>query len=126
MSKLELPALVYPAFSDAVTNDPLSAGTLTWQTQKKHPIIDGCFVQRIFMLPDGALAIYSATEDGKVGMRNIIPKEHVRYTQETMPPDIFIEEINREQDEQADDPEEPEPSAPEANGALQPLPAAAT
>ncbi len=95
---------------------------ITWVLNRPHPFVPdmkivGMFINRI------GVEIYSTNQ--KIGMRDLVPMNSVRLTQEGMPLDVFEEEFalaeaGDDDDDDLDDPvtpePEPEPEAPTANG----------
>ena len=46
--------------------------------------------------------------DGRSGMRNMIPMSHVRYVEEAMPLDEFVEELTAAENGDDDEPDDPQ------------------
>lgn len=97
---------------------------ITWQLGQPHPLVPEAKIVRMFLNDDGA-EIYSMSEDCKICMRNAIPINGIRFSEEAMPFQIFSEEIDAaESDEDDDDEGDPElgdaPELPEANGQAAP------
>lgn len=97
---------------------------IAWVISKAHPFVPKFTVMRMF-LDGGVVEVYSVSDDHKVGMRDVIPIHTVRLVQESMPLDIFVEElIDAESDDDDPDPGDPgglgpDPAqgpAPVANG----------
>jgi hypothetical protein len=103
----------------ASVNKPLDqVEPITWIVGQDHPLMPGMKVVRMFVDHDG-VEVYSVSSDGKAGVRNLVPVDSVRLTEEAMPPDIFVEELSAAEDDGPDPEPEPEPApplAPIANG----------
>ena len=108
-----------PIFSDR--EEPI-----TWSVRVAHPLIPEYTIVRMF-IDLGGVEIYSLANDGKSGMRNIIPTSKIRFIEEAMGFDVFKEELEAamyagapvgplsadDDDDDDDEPEEPEePEAP--------------
>lgn len=94
---------------------------VTWILNRPHPFVPdmkivGMFINRI------GVEIYST--NAKIGMRDLVPMNSVRLTQEGMPLNVFEEEFalaEAEDDDDDDDDDDPaaperEPEVPTANG----------
>lgn len=111
---ITLPKPNYPMLTRMVS-DPLfpkegggSSEPITWALSSAHPLVPDMKITRMFVDRNGVVEIYS--HDGKTGMRNVIPQNHVRITEEVMPMEIFAGEIaaaesppNDEDDEEDED-----------------------
>jgi hypothetical protein len=93
---------------------------ITWIIGQPHPLVPEMKVIRMFLNRDG-VEIYSVSNDGKAGMRNLVPMDSVRLTEEAMPLDIFAEELAAAE-EDGDDPEPGDPGDPEPPGDPDPAP----
>lgn len=94
-----------------------------WLVSQAHPFVPKFHVLRMFRGADG-VAVYSVSDDEKLGMRDVVPAHNVRLVQETMPMDVFLDEL---EDAEYGDDGEPEPDPdPEPEPAPQqdPTPAA--
>lgn len=95
---------------------------ITWVVSQPHPLIPDMKVIRMFLDSDG-VEVYSMSSDGRTGMRNTIPTPLVKLTEEAMPLDVFIDELE-DAEHDGDDPDpDPEPTGPEAtpsNGQVAP------
>lgn len=107
-----------------VVSNPIFPATnlepVTWILNRPHPFVPdmkivGMFINRI------GVEIYSTNQ--KIGMRDLVPMNSVRLTQEGMPLDVFQEEFalaeaGDDDDDDFDDPAapEPEPETQTANG----------
>lgn len=94
---------------------------IAWVISKAHPFVPKFTVMRMF-LDGGVVEVYSIADDHKVGMRDVIPIHTVRLVQESMPLDVFVEELIDAEDD-GDDPDpgdpggDPDPApAPVVNG----------
>lgn len=102
------------------TGRPGKEEPIAWVISKAHPFVPKFTVMRMF-LDGGVVEVYSISDDHKVGMRDVIPIHTVRLVQESMPLDIFVEElIDAENDDE--DPDPPDPGGPDPDPA--PAPAA--
>lgn len=91
-----------------------------WAVSKPHPFVNGFTVLRMF-LDAGGVEVYSISDDKQVGMRDSLPVHRVRLAQESMPVDIFLEEVQDAEDGDPDDPEDPDgPEVPDLPGAAVP------
>ena len=132
---MALPDPTYPMVVHMISNpmfpaEPAAPGTppnreepVHWVISKNHPFVPNFRVMRMF-LDRGGVEVYSVFEADKIGMRDVIPMHNVRLVQESMPIDIFVEELAAAEEEDGDEPDlepepEPEPTpgpAPVANG----------
>jgi hypothetical protein len=96
---------------------------ITWIVGQAHPLVPQMKVMRMFV-DRGGVEVYSVSDDGKAGMRNLVPMSWVRLIEEAMPLDVFVEELAAaEEDEPEPEPEpgDPEPEqAPVTNGQTAP------
>lgn len=92
---------------------------VTWIVGQPHPLVPDMKVMRMF-IDGGGVEVYSVSNDGKAGMRNLVPIGSVRLTEEAMPLDVFAEELAAAEEEDEDPetelPEEPPPALPVDNG----------
>ena len=122
---VELPAPGFPMLTRMVSNClfPESNGKevpTTWIVGQPHPLVPEMKIVRMFV-DRGGVEIYSVSGDGKTGMRNLVPMSWIRLTEEAMPLDVFIEELEAAESEEPEEPEEPElEPTPAPNG--QPVP----
>jgi len=129
VQRIELPKAGYPMLTRMVSDQlfpPDVPGAkeepITWAIGNPHPLVPELKVVRMFVV-GGGVRIYSATADGRGGMRNFVPMARVRLTEEAMPLDVFVDELEADEDDNESVDPEPEPPAPQpANG--QPAPAA--
>jgi hypothetical protein len=116
---VDLPAPGYPMLTRMISESLLpdektgKETTVIWIVGSPHPLVPKVKIVRMF-LDRGSVEIYSVSEDGKAGMRNRVPEHRVRFTEEAMPIDVFIEELAAaeigDDDEEESDMEEPEAS----------------
>jgi hypothetical protein len=129
----EIPPANFPICNRVVSDHPLQPGAepLVWQFVPQefqpHPLVQGLKIVRMFIVPDLGVEVYSASPDGKVGTRNIIPWSHVRLAEEMMDAATFVSEIVEGETDDDDDPEpdpeqQPQPGAPPPMVGLQPMP----
>ena len=124
-----LPAPGYPMVTRVISSSllPDSKGKeepVAWVVSQPHPLVSQVNIVRMF-LDRGGVEIYSVSQDGKAGMRNLIPLSHVRLVEEAMPIDVFIEELNAAENDDDIEPEEPEQEQkPQVASNGQPAPSA--
>jgi|GEM_PF-2362727 len=100
---------------------------VTWIVSQAHPLMPDMKVIRMFIIDTG-VEVYSVSNDGKSGARNLVPMKSVRLTEEAMPLDVFADELEQAEDDNfpgaGDDPEpgDPDPGDPEPQPG-RPLPA---
>jgi hypothetical protein len=112
---LELPPPNFPVVTRVVSNAPLGSSAdppIVWILESKHPLESRMKIMRMF-INDDEVEIYAT--DGHTCVRNCLPRHMVRLTEEGMPPDKFVEEIEAAENEAAanapiDDPEEEPPT----------------
>jgi hypothetical protein len=83
---------MFPPDVDPQTKALAQSEPIAWVISKPHPFVSKFTVMRMF-LAGAVVEVYSISEDHKVGMRDVIPIHAVRLVQESMPIDIFIEEL---------------------------------
>jgi hypothetical protein len=116
-----------PIVTRAVTDHLKGSDPLTWQLKGPHPYLPDMKVMAMF-LHNGILEIYST--DGKTGIRERIPMNRVRITQEHIVSEILLDEIDASEvkhlglDDVDDDDEDDEPETaspiPSTNGSTAP------
>lgn len=88
--------------------------TIVWQIKEPHPLTKGVRVVRMFITDDG-VEVYSVSDDGSAGVRNLVPMAFVRLTEELMTPNVLINELVEAEEDNVggldddDDEEEEEP-----------------
>lgn len=98
--------------------DDTTGTAVTWRIGGAHPFADGMNVVAIYL--DGPVVeVYSAANNLKRGMRDLVPLHRVRLINETMSFDVFNEELrlselgpppeNNDDDDDPEDDEDPEP-----------------
>jgi hypothetical protein len=80
---------------------------VTWVVAQSHPFVPTMKIVRMFIAEDG-VSVYSCAEGGAEGMRNLIPMHTVRFVEEGMPIDIFVDELNLAEQDGPDEPTEPD------------------
>lgn len=97
-----------------------------WLVSKPHPFVPDMKIVRMFKIRD-IVNVYSVSNDEKVGMRDRVPMQSVRLLEDGMPFDVFIEEMEDDEEYDPDDDrlvmletEEPDPE-PEPNNQPQPV-----
>ena len=74
---------------------------------------------------DGGVEVYSS--DGKMFVRTVLPERVIRFSDEAMSGDTFVEFIEIAEEEEEEEPEEPkEPEEPEPEPAPTPVTPSAT
>jgi hypothetical protein len=71
---------------------------VTWIVSQAHPLMPDMKVIRMFII-DSGVEVYSVSNDGKSGARNLVPMKSVRLTEEAMPLDVFAEELEEAEDD---------------------------
>ena len=111
---VELPPANYPMIVLLVTDDIVDISpthqSMKWVLAAPHPFIPNMKVMRMFV-DRGGVEVYSAGDDGKTCMRDLVPMDRVRVVQEAMPLDVFVDELTAAEsgdDDDEDEPEEPE------------------
>lgn len=108
---VELPRPNYPMLVVLITDNVVdhSAGTIRWVVGQPHPFVPTMNVVRMFDIGDG-VKIYSASTDGKTGMRDRVRIEQVRLIEEALPLNVFVDEmtVDEDGDDEPDEPEEPD------------------
>lgn len=128
---IQLPAPGYPMVTRMIS-DPLfppasdaqdkSEQPVTWVVSHPHPLVPTMKVVRMFIEGTG-VAVYSVSDDGATGMRNLVPLDRTRLVEEAMPLNVFVEELadaeegggppsDDDDDGDGDDASSEEPSAP--------------
>jgi len=120
--RLQLPAPGFPMVTRVISNalfpqptppppnpipPPREPEPVAWLLGAPHPFVPSMRIVRMFVVPDG-VAIYSAADGSPDGMRNLIPMHWVRFVEEAMPIDIFVEELSlAEAGDESDEPDAP-------------------
>lgn len=102
---LELPPPNFPVVTRVVSNAPLAGNVdppIVWILESAHPLEPRMKIMRMF-INDDEVEIYAT--DGRTCVRNCLPRHMVRLTEEGMPPDKFVKEI--------EDAENPSPTTSE-------------
>lgn len=68
------------------------AKPISWIVGQPHPLTSELKVIRMFKVPEG-IEVYSVSNDLKSGVRNTIPQHLVRLVNESMPLDVFRDEL---------------------------------
>lgn len=90
-----------------------TAEPMVWTVGQPHPLAPDMKVVRMFLDCEG-VEVYSLSSDGKAGMRHYIPMSWIQLIEESMPLDVFVEELAVSKDGSGG---EPEPEATEARPA---------
>lgn len=86
---------------------PRAEEPMTWSLGEKHPLVDGFRIVRMFRTEEG-VEVYSVSGEGQC-TRTLLPMVMVRFVEETMSIDYFIEEIRiaEEGEDPGEEPDEP-------------------
>jgi hypothetical protein len=101
-----------------IAGAPLKEEPMTWVLGSAHPLVPGMKIVRMFVVraSGGGVEIYSVTEDGRGTTRNLLPMHRVRFVEEVMPIDVFVEELELAEAGGEDDPDPDEPADPQPTG----------
>lgn len=91
---------------------------LMWKVGEDHPMASGWKIVRMFL--DGAgVEVYALPPSNGSGhfTRNFIPIASVRFTEEIMSVEVFVEELTAAEEEDADDDDDPDDSPEVGEGA---------
>lgn len=115
---VELPAPQFPMLTRVVSSPIFSDRdpAITWGIGAPHPLVPDTYKVIRMFVDRGGVEVYSVSSDGKNGMRNLIPMERVRFIEEAMPLDVFVDELDAAEsagDDDDDEPDEPENDEPE-------------
>ena len=111
---IELPAPGYPMLTRMISSALFAdekGKEVVWVVGGPLPLVTYLKVIRMFN-DHGGVEIYSVTADGKAGTRNFVPMHWVRMTEEAMPIDVFVEELQAAESDGADDDEPEDPEEP--------------
>src|SRR5271166_1850934 len=83
-----------------------------WILNHPHPLASEAKIVRMYHREDGGVDVYSS--DGKMFVRTFVPERVIRFCDEAMSEDTFVEfitiaEEEEEEEEEEELPEEPEP-----------------
>lgn len=92
-----------------------------WVVSKNHPLIPDMQIVRMFNV-DGGVEIYSTSNDNKAGMRNFVPTSRVRFTEEVMTLDVFVDELAAAEGEDDEDDEDDEEESASISAPASPPP----
>lgn len=129
-----LPAPSYPVVTRVISNalfpEPASAATVacphcrgavsvpspslareeptTWVLGHPHPLVPEMKIVRMFLVYDVGVEVYAVNEKAGNGTRTVLPMPGVRFVEEAMPLDLFVDELTMAEERNlADDPDEP-------------------
>jgi hypothetical protein len=106
-SKVSCPNCKAPLVVFVPSDEPVA-----WIVGQLHPHpLSGAKMKVMRMLIDnGGVEIYSISEDSKSGIRNFIPMNWIRLTEEAMAPEKFCQELEKAENDSGDDvgPEDPD------------------
>jgi hypothetical protein len=123
---VSIPPAEYPMVNRAITNALFSESStapglppredpVTWMCNQPHPLVPQMKVIRMFYIRGVGLEIYSLpdSEQSQIPpMRNFVPTHWVRFVEEIMPAEIFVEELAYSEAGGDDDPDpDPDPDA---------------
>lgn len=119
---IELPRPTFPMITRMVSNEILSDNpqapmkTETWQFGEDHPLDQKIRVVRMHFV-EGGVEVYSVSKDGRGTIRNLVPSAMIRFVEESMPIEVFVQELEDAEEANAsrgdDDDDEPEGYEPE-------------
>ncbi len=124
--QLPAPNPNYPLLTRVISN-PMLPGhgdePLVWALGSSNPLDPSPTVIRRMFIQDGGVLVYFTGDgpQGAVCVTNFIPMQLVRLVEETMSPDVFVEEMaasearEQEDDDDDDDDEGGEEPAPAVN-----------
>jgi hypothetical protein len=122
--------LVTRVISHAIFPDgaPTREEPIMWVLSQPHPFVPTMQIVRMFVVRSSGIEIYSRAGDGTGFMRNLLPMHWVRFVEEAMPEDVFVDELALAEAGGDDEPDfpEPEPGDPGIPGNGQVGPAAST
>jgi len=108
-----------PLFPPDANAQDKSEQPVTWVVSHVHPLVPSMKIVRMFIDGTG-IAIYSVSDDGITGMRNLVPMDRTRLVEEAMPMEVFVEEIADAEeaagpmgDDNDDEDDAPSPPRPE-------------
>ena len=124
-----LTRMISNAFFPEIVTDELTQqkvrreDPIVWLVSKPHPLVKGMNVFRMFV-SRGGVEIYSLSDDGKKGIRDLIPMSQIRLIGEEMPLDVFVDEFalseagdgDPDPDDAPDPDDEPPEEQPSPNG----------
>ena len=99
--------IVIPAPAERKEDAPI-----TWIVGVDHPIIPDMLVIRMFRV-DGDIIVYTVKKDQTSGMRHTLPECTVLFVDETMPPEVFAEQLRFSEEDVIDDGDDEEDDEPE-------------
>jgi len=121
---MALPPPGYPLVTRVISNplfpsEPIAGSgvsredPVTWMLGQPHPFVPTMTIVRMFVVRSGGVEIYSvggSPGSPPDGMRNLLPMHSVRFVEEAMPIEVFIDELALAESGDDDEPEpEPEP-----------------
>ena len=110
---------------DPGTPDKDKDSTTVWILNQPHPLAPEAKIVRMYPREDGGVEVYSS--DGKMFVRTVLPERVIRFSDEAMSGDTFVEFIEIAEEEEEEEPEEPkEPEEPEPEPAPTPVTPSAT
>ncbi len=97
--------------TDSLAADGSAKEPTVWILNSPHPLATEAKIVRMYSREDGGVEVYSS--DGRMFVRTVVPARLVRFFDEAMSQDTFVEFIAAaEEDEEEEEPEpdpEPEP-----------------
>lgn len=119
-----------PTLKRVISDSILSEGgePILWEIHAPYPLLPETYVVVRMFMDLGCVEIYSASIDGKNGIRNCIPTNKIRFTEESMGLSVFKEELDAaayadapvgplsapdDDGDNGDEPESDEPEKPE-------------
>ena len=89
--------------------DGSAPASTVWILNYPHPLANDAKIVRMYAREDGGVEVYSS--DGKMFVRTVIPERMIRFFDEAMSEDTFVEFIaiaEEDEPEEEEEPEEPE------------------
>lgn len=83
---------------------------ITWILNYPHPLANGAKILRMFF-EDGGIEVYSS--DGHMYVRTFVPERYIKFFDETMSEETFVDEVAASEEEDEPDLPEPDPAEPE-------------
>jgi hypothetical protein len=82
----------FPRLSRVGSISPVGREVVQWMLHQPHPLSPGFTVTRMYRRPTG-IKIYSASDNGQMGLLNFLPIGQVSLTEEIMGPPVLLAEI---------------------------------
>jgi len=103
---------LFPPEAPAVPGVVAKEEPVAWVLTQPHPFVPTMQIVRMFVVRGGGVEIYSVSADGSAAIRNLLPMHWVRFVEEAMPLEVFVEELAlAEAGGDDDEPELPDPNS---------------